>query len=114
MKSSELKTKHKIMANVPNTKPRMSTERLRAVSYTHLDVYKRQVKENQLKTDVIQDSTRANVVIKDTLGPVSNSYSEKYPKLNNKSIDDFPTIFIQYNESGLKGNICLLYTSRCV
>ena len=105
---------------------------MKAVSYTHLDVYKRQLKHLIASGDKVN---RINAVLSGSLNFIFNNFSENYnfhdvvkeagvqgftepdPKIDLSGVDVARKILILIRESGYPmemEHICLLYTSRCV
>ena len=90
-------------------------ERSRAVSYTHLDVYKRQVVFSELAAirnkDILEDYVEQGAAF-DALGaagsPERKKASGQAGDLYKERMEDGSTFRFEYVYT------CLLYTSRCV
>ena len=101
----------------------------RPVSYTHLDVYKRQV-ENKLQNALKYDRARVQLGRISRFGLMEMSRQRLRPSLGEasqivcprceghgrmRSIESLSLSIIRVaEEHAMKDNTCLLYTSRCV
>ena len=96
------------------------TERVVSVSYTHLDVYKRQV-NNYVKKPFVPDELDAHIhaILNIKAGTKSRNENEHY-KLGRFTLDaKHATLYNDETEEKKmltvrEAKICLLYTSRCV
>ena len=82
----------------------------RTVSYTHLDVYKRQVLiSNYIKN--IEESFKETAQVKEEkLLKIYEAANVEIPAMVKKNIDEV----LQFHSTLLTTRNCLLYTSRCV
>ena len=98
----------------PETAPREQNPAYRPVSYTHLDVYKRQGDRRasaveRASTDAVEAAVLAGSVGRDFSGSVVDVTSKGMPVV--QLLD--PAV-VGLAAGSAKPGTCLLYTSRCV
>ena len=102
LKTANIETAYKIEA---------LSNRKKSVSYTHLDVYKRQTQKRSIQIPINEITNKTPEEAAEVILQVVN----QNPDLKTKGLDK---ITPRLKPAALKdfelGNVCLLYTSRCV